>query len=300
MFLAEVNARADAASSSDGWRELAYEGEYIHPATRKPITLNKEKFEGWLSHFNHLKGKNHKIPVVKQHSLDPTQRLGTLEDAKIVEENGKAAFWVKLSYKDAETEKAVALASLSVGAAEDHLESDGAEFKYGLVHIGITDYPVLRGLRNVLTASSVIFAHDLEPFGISPQPLEETMALSENFVKETGFKTEAEILSYYKDAKKVVEAAKTQAEEAVKKAVDSRKSRVEALSDDSIKTKLLKFCTKESVESGNDELFELAISGYEKSSDSDFLSYDQNFSSKDEKHGNDLCSFIDKYYAKKE
>lgn len=287
--LGNLYAPERAEAVENGWRALATTGNWIHPITKKPVVITEERMEGWAEYFSYLKELGEDIPVVKNHSLDPTSRLGSVEDVKITDEGDKKVFWVKEKFTSKEVEDSVKLASRSILAATDKLESSGKEFKDAFIHVGVTDYPVLRGLKNLM-AASFIFEDELESLGISVEITETgeedddanpndsdvteefEMKLSQDFLTKYGLNenaTEADLAAAI--AKQTPSAAPSDPSEdpvrkaAVNKIVEDRLSTIKGLKiSDEKKKDLEAFCTVEQVsadlQSSGKTLFDIALS----------------------------------------
>lgn len=159
----QINLATPKGAKVDGdWYELAYAGNFIHPVTRKPFVLGKATFASWTKYFKYLTGKGNTIPIVKNHSTDPTQRLGTLEDVRETDNS----FWGKIRYNSDEIKLSVKDASFSVGIAHEVTDFLGEKFDSILLHVGVTDYPVLKGLQRLILSNEIIFEQDWNSLGI--------------------------------------------------------------------------------------------------------------------------------------
>lgn len=267
--------------NSDGeWVEVAYEGNFIHPKDKRRFNLSKQDFTSWLEHFA---DNNSQIPVVKLHSMDPTDRLGTVTDMKILEagegDNKRpvSSIWAKVNYASEEVKTAVKAASFSIKAISDWTSSAGKTYKSILQHLGVTDYPVLKGLQKSIAASEFIFEKDAEEVSIITQLSDDSGETKEETEEETEMPFSKELLdslglSEGADEKAVLSAIASMKQNAsrsdslIDQKLQERLSRVDALScEDAQKTTLKKYCTKEYVIAdldNKDSLFELTLSAF--------------------------------------
>lgn len=286
----------------DGWYELAYEGKFIHPVTRKAFSLTKETFLSWKDYFDHVKRLGNSVPMTKGHSYDPVDRLGEVDEVQVrepTETRQGYSFWFKPKEYTEALAKILPRVSFSAGTRTEHTESTGEHFSSALLHVGVTDYPVLRGLQKQLNLSTVFFEKDLMELGISNvredsnTPPEDTskkedpnMPFPASVLTELGLAAEADemaVLTAVKTLKKTV-ADSTAATDAMYKSLsEQRLEKVNNLSiDDAEKEKLRKFCTPESVKldlSQDNPTFDMLLGFAEKSANStntDFQSGDQN------------------------
>lgn len=198
----QLSQPKDSATDGD-WHELAYEGDFIYPKTKEKFSIGQEHFESWKERFTDIKELGGTIPVVKNHSIDPLDRIGTIEDVEIREEPRKS-FWVKLSAHDQEVKTIINKSSLSVMTRAKMTDSNGKEYSHALIHVGVTDYPVIPGLQKDL-ALSIIFEKDLdeksirETKGDQMKPFALALGLKEDA-------TEAEILTAITSAKETLKA----------------------------------------------------------------------------------------------
>lgn len=230
------------------WVELAYAGKFIHPLSRKSFELSQETFEGWEKYFRHITALGNTFPIAKIHSVDPLDRLGTVQDVQVKQVANKSSFWVKLAYKDDATKEALKDSSFSVFCNQNHQESDGTVWKYAFHHVGVTDYPVIRGLQKEIAASSFIFENDLALSGISITEPKPERFIMKSVALELGLPEDADEATTLA-ALKVVKAIKpdtTNEDKMLSMLVEERKKKIKTLNvSDEQKTKLEKFCTPE-------------------------------------------------------
>jgi len=258
----------------DGWQKVAYVGDFVHPVTGKKFSLSQEHFKGWKDYFEYLLENKESLPVVPNHSFDPTDRLGTVTDVKYDENS----FYVKKEFTDPEMEKKVAKASFSVYIRDEQLEANGRVFPHAILHLGVTDYPVLKGLKDI-AASCVFLESDIKNEGVDlkyiskvhkePEPeLEDDMPFSKELVASLGLSedaTEAQVLSAISSMQGTVAQAEKDKELAISRVVAERVAKVDALAiADEQKTKLKQFCTSEQVRAdlslSGESLFDISLS----------------------------------------
>lgn len=267
------------------WVEVAHVSKGIHPVTRKPVDLTLDKFKSWADYLSYLKEKNSSSPLATNHSVLPTDRLGSVKDWRI-HDNG---FWIKPGWSSPEIKEKVKEASFSVYSSPNAVTFEGREFPHALVHVGVTDYPVLKGLRKRTGDPTLILSENvstekdmdlldtivLEKDDPSKTPKEPEKKETRN-MKEIALllglvpdASEAAILAELRKLQEAHRLSSTQLSEAVgfktkfaTALVADRKERVSKLPAEQQK-KFTKFCTEDCVLSdlGNpDSLFETALS----------------------------------------
>ena len=75
------------------------------------------------------------------HSLNPLDKLGWVTETRI---KGNT-FQVKVSWKEKKYREQLKDTKVSVFSLPKHIGFDKTRFKHALVHVGMTDYPVLKG-----------------------------------------------------------------------------------------------------------------------------------------------------------
>lgn len=293
-------------AQKDGWVQVAYIANGIHPLSKKPVLLTMEKFQSWADYLSYLKENNSNAPLVKNHSTDPTDRLGTIMDWKFSEADG---FWILPKWNSPETAEKVKDASFSVFSSPDAVSFDKKSFAHALMHVGVTDYPVLKGLRKdgqlslllscdeTSTEKDLGFADTttLEKGSVTPslpKKEESEKPKMDKIAQLLGLPataTEAELLAAVGDWKKKIDAGNTLAETQKKILGGLVKAREEKLSalPEAAQKKLKKYCTEACVLSdlGEEEpLFDIALAAFTEKADDDevdelseFKSGDQNF-----------------------
>lgn len=139
---------------TEEWVQLAKTGEFIHPSTRKKVVITKEDFLSWMQYKDYLTAQGNTIPLVSGHSLDPLDRLGTVEELRISTDGTK--MFGKIKWATEEYAKKTIKASFSVWMKNDHVTSENKKFKSALMHLGVTDYPVLSGLKRSLDREALL------------------------------------------------------------------------------------------------------------------------------------------------
>ncbi len=133
---------------SEEWVQIAFSGKFLHPATGQTVELSAEDFQEWKRYLEYLKKYDETIPVVSGHSREPSDRLGTLSELRLGSEGTKV--FGKVTWTNKEYREKTKLASFSIWAKRDHATFDGTKFSSALIHVGVTDYPVLKGLKRRL------------------------------------------------------------------------------------------------------------------------------------------------------
>lgn len=274
------------SEKGDEWYEVAYEGKFVHPISRKEFELSQEKFDSWNQYHAYLKGHGNTIPIVKNHSTDPTDRLGSITETK---KEGRG-YWIKIQWNDDKTKQAVKNSSFSIMSKPDALTFDNKSFPHALMHVGVTDYPVIKGLKKALAAEEFFLEgeilteklFDLLPTipgngpdksgGSKETPKVQQMKELATFLGLSESASETSIIAEVKKIKDALKASEIKCEEipvlqsTIKKfnegLVAERKKLLDGLSED-VKKKFEPYCTAACVLADfgkSDTLFELALS----------------------------------------
>ena len=268
------------------WQQLAKPGVFYHPRVKKPFELSLTHFEGWKKYFHYLSAQGNTIPIVPQHSTDPNDRIGTLEAIKI--SNGLP--YGKIKWKDEKTKEAHKDASVSVFFQHDYMEHDGTKFSSVLLHVGVTDYPVLKGLQKIVAAScfsesdflSLGYIIDSEPHGPKPDEANnnnnevkmEKIALALGLTADA---SEAQVLGKLTALASTVTGLKKKVSEFEKREKAANEARIEKLSISDEQKNVLRTLDSEALEitlsfiNTNDESFQTGGQGSGEENDASLL-----------------------------
>lgn len=270
------------------WWQLAKPGNFYHPRTKKKFTLELSQFESWVSYFDYLKQQGNTIPVVPQHSLNPSERLGSIEELKLID----GIPYAKLSFDREEDKERMKNASVSVFFQNDYMEHDATEFKSALLHVGVTDYPVLKGLQKTIAASVFSESEFLQLGYIieddnnnppehtpeTPNPQEENMEKIAKILGLSATATEDEIVGVLEKTGQELSSLKEEVKKIREAETARNHARIEKLSvSDEQKTQLKELDTKSldialSFISTNDQNFQTGGQGSDDEDSASLLS----------------------------
>lgn len=173
------------------------------------VDVTPEKVRSWEKRFRERKNP---LPLVKGHSLDSADARGVVEDIRVDGEGDDLSVYIKPRFEGFTPKEST---SFSVLFEDDAVDSETGETVVSeLVHVGITDYPIIKGLGLKQTALSQLFENigtaavdsaTLLTVGAEPSDPDAEISLEDQSMKEIALAlglaedaTEAEVLDAIK------------------------------------------------------------------------------------------------------
>ena len=135
-------------------KELIYEGRFNDG--EQEFKISEEDLKVWKNSFKKRSAKGLEVPVVANHSFDPRDRLGTLVSLSVRKDSkGRWGLFGVLEFVDAEAAKVARQSDVSIYSPSSQVAA-GKTWEWPLVHVGVTDYPVVNDMDNFSLVASLV------------------------------------------------------------------------------------------------------------------------------------------------
>ena len=135
-------------------KELIYEGRFNDG--EQEFQISEDDLNVWKDSFKKRSTKGLEVPVVANHSFDPRDRLGTLVSLSVRKDSqGRWGLFGVLEFVDSEAAKVARQSDVSIYSPSSQVAA-GKTWEWPLVHVGVTDYPVVNDMDNFSLVASLV------------------------------------------------------------------------------------------------------------------------------------------------
>lgn len=135
-------------------KEVIYVGNFKKGEQR--FSVDAETLKHWQQTHAEMKALGVKTPMPLQHTTNPESNRGHVEEYRIREDSkGRQALFAVARFRDKEAAKLAKTADVSLYSPVEW-EAAGKTWKRPIVHVALTDYPVINGLDDFSVVASLV------------------------------------------------------------------------------------------------------------------------------------------------